>query len=115
MFTMTEPKLEDRVQRHYLGIRINVPMSEFSIIIPQLLGEVSGWLKTHSIAPVGAPFMRYHVIEMASKMDVELGVFVANSIVGDGRVTASVLPAGKYATLIYTGVMNGIAANTTLL
>jgi hypothetical protein len=52
---------------------------------------------------------------MAADMDVELGVPVASPLSGDGRVSAGVLPAGRYASLVYTGVKNGVKANTALL
>jgi effector-binding domain-containing protein len=59
--------------------------------------------------------MRFHVINMTSKMDVELGVPVASAVPGDDRVTAAVLPAGRYAALVYTGVENGTMGNKALL
>ncbi len=52
---------------------------------------------------------------MADKLDIELGVPVAAAVAGDGRLQPGVLPAGRYASLIYTGVANGIPANGALL
>lgn len=34
---------------------------------------------------------------------------------GDGRVQPGVLPAGRYAALVYTGVANGVGGNGALL
>ena len=110
-----EPKLEERSGRHYLGIRTQVPMRKLSKVIPQLLGEVFGWLGARGVAPAGAPFIRYHVIDMAGKMDVALGVPVGHAVSGDERVSAGVLPAGRYAALVYTDVKNGVKANKALL
>ena len=59
--------------------------------------------------------MRYHVINMTGKMDVELGVPVASALSGDDRVSPGVLPAGRYGTLIYTGVTNGMKGTKALL
>jgi effector-binding domain-containing protein len=56
--------------------------------------------------------MRYHVINMADKLDIELGWPVAASLTGNGRINASMLPAGRYASLIYTGIENGIKGNS---
>ena len=84
-------------------------------LIPRLLGEVFAWLEKQGVAPAGAPFIRYHVIDMEAKLDIELGVPVASAVAGDGRISAGVLPAGRYAALIYTGVENGIPANGALL
>lgn len=112
---ITEPKVEDRTEQPYIGIRTQVPMKEFERVIPQLLGEVFAWLEKQGVAPTGAPFMRFHVINMEKKMDIEMGVPVASDLSGDERVRAGVLPAGRYASLIYTGVKNGIKGNKALL
>ena len=111
---ITEPKVEERAEQRYVGIRTQVPMSEFKNIIPQFLGELFGWLEQQGVAPAGAPFMRYHVINMPGNMDVELGVPVASAVQGDGRIAAGVIPAGRYASLVYSG-LNGIPGNKALI
>jgi effector-binding domain-containing protein len=115
MKMITEPKLEDRPEQPTVGIRTQVPMKAFKKIIPELLGEVFAWTRQHGVVPVGPPFMRFHVINMAGNMDVELGVPVASGVPGDGRVAAGAIPAGRYASLVYTGVRDGIKANAALL
>ena len=112
---ITEPKLEDRNEQRYVGIRTLAAIPELPTVIPQLLGEVFAWLGKQGIAPAGAPFIRYHVINMESKMDIEMGVPVTGALPGDDRVSAGVLPAGRYATLIYTGVTNGLEGNKALI
>ncbi len=52
---------------------------------------------------------------MEAQLDIEVGVPVASAMPGDGRICAGVLPAGRYASLIYTGIDNGIEANAALL
>ncbi|MGB7339658.1 MAG: GyrI-like domain-containing protein [Phototrophicaceae bacterium] len=115
MVKTTEVLVEDRPEKHYMGIRVITPSSEFPNMIPQLIDEVFGWLGENGIEADGAPIMRYYVINMEGEMDVEIGVFVANPATGDDRVKASILPAGRYASLIYTGVKNGIAGNGVLI
>ncbi len=110
-----QPKVEQRAKQHYVGIRTQVPMQKLSTVIPQLHGDVVGWVRQHGVASAGAPFIRYHVINMTSKLDVELGIPVASAVSGDGRVQAGVLPAGRYAALVYTGIANGMSANAALL
>jgi effector-binding domain-containing protein len=112
---ISEPKLEDRMEQPYMGIRTQVPMQELPVVIPQLLDEVFAWLGKQGVAPAGAPIIRYHIINMESKLDIALGVPVASPLSGDSRVKASVLPAGRYASLVYTGVKNGIEGNKALL
>lgn len=112
---MTEPTLEDRSAQPYVGIRTQATMQELPVVIPQLLGEVFAWVGKRGVGPDGPPFIRYHVIDMAAQLDIELGLPVASSVPGDGRVVGGMLPAGRYAALVYTGVENGIAGNAALL
>ena len=113
---ITTPKLEDRQAQHYVGIRTQVPMQELPVVIPQFIGEVIGWLGQQGVQPAGAPFIRYHVINMTAKLDIEVGWPVASALTGSGRIAAGVLPAGRYAALIYTGDYPGLMeANAALL
>jgi effector-binding domain-containing protein len=112
--TISKPTLEDRAEQHYVGIRTQVPMNGMKKCIPQFLGEVFAWLGERGVQPAGAPFMRFHVINMAGNMDMEVGVPVATVVQGDGRVAAGVIPAGRYATLVYSGV-TGIKGNKALI
>ena len=52
---------------------------------------------------------------MMAQLDIELGVPVAVAVSGDAQVQADTLPAGRYASLIYTDVRRGIEANAALL
>jgi effector-binding domain-containing protein len=111
----TEPQIEERKAQHYAGIRTQVPVSMLPQTIPQLLDETIVWMAEHSIKQSGAPFIRYYVINMKEKLDIEIGWPVPYAFTGDDRVANGVLPAGRYATLIYTGIDNGIKGNAALL
>jgi effector-binding domain-containing protein len=50
---------------------------------------------------------------MAGDMDIEYGIPVATALSGDERVKADMLPAGRYASLIYIG--HGLTGNKTLI
>jgi len=63
-------------------------MQELNTVIPQRLGEVFAWLGKQGIAPAGAPFIRYLVIDMDALLDSELGVPVATALSGDGCISA---------------------------
>ena len=52
---------------------------------------------------------------MEAQMDIQLGVPVANPVQGDGRVSGGSLPAGRYATLVYTDVAKGREGNGVLV
>jgi effector-binding domain-containing protein len=113
---VTEPKLEERPMQHYMGIRTLAALPELSTVIPQLHSEVMKWLQQQGISPNGAPFIRYHVINMETKLDIEMGWPIANPLSGEGRITAGVIPAGRYATVLYTGDYSGLMeANRVLI
>jgi effector-binding domain-containing protein len=113
---ITGPRFEDRPEQGYVGIRTLAALDELPTVIPQLIGEVFAWLEARGVAPAGAPFIRYHVIDMARRLDVEIGIPVVSAVSGDGRVRAGVLPGGRYATLVFTGPPEGLmGANKALL
>ena len=72
-----------------------------------------------SMKPVGGVLSTCHTAValpgLVAVTEIELGVPVATAVSGDGRVSAGVLPAGRYATLVYTGLQDDIAANAALL
>ncbi len=111
----TQPVVPYRGEQDCMGIRTQTPMRGLKAVIPQLLDEVFEWLGERGVDPVGPPIVRYHVIDMKGELDVEMGVPVAGAVPGDGRVAAGVLPAGRYASLVFTGVKNGVKANAALL
>ncbi|HYO88574.1 MAG TPA: GyrI-like domain-containing protein [Candidatus Limnocylindrales bacterium] len=108
-----EPRIDDRTEHPTLGIRVQTPMNGMSAVIDKLFMELGKWGRTHSVEPAGPPFLRYHVIDMQGEMDIEVGIPVAEVLPGDDRVTPGVLPAGRYASLIYTG--SGMAGNKALV
>ena len=107
-----EPKIEHRNGRPYVGIRAQVKMQELGRTLPPIWGEVYGWLASKGLKPAGAPLWRYRVIDMAVKLEIDVAVPVAAAVIGDNRIIADILPAGRYATLIYTGPYEGLRQAT---
>ncbi|RYG32171.1 MAG: AraC family transcriptional regulator [Burkholderiales bacterium] len=110
----SEPRIEQRPEQLYVGIGAVMPLDAFERDIPAMTERVLGWLKTRGLKPSGRPFLRYNVIDMPERLDVELGVPVEVAAEGDGGVKAGVLPAGRYAVMTYQGAKNGVAANKAL-
>ena len=84
---MTEPKIEHRNEQPYVGIRAQVTMHELGKTLPPLWGEVYGWLTGKGVKPAGAPLWRYLVIDMAAKLEIDVGVPVATPLTGDNSIT----------------------------
>ncbi len=113
---VTEPKIINRSEQPYMGIRTWVNLQEFPKAIDEGFAALFAWLGKQGVEPAGAPIIRYHVINMVDKLEIALGVPVARPLPGDGRIAADVLPAGRYATLVYTGPYDGLMeANRVLI
>jgi effector-binding domain-containing protein len=115
----TEPKLDQRPEQPYAGIRAVVPMQEMPNFIPQSIGEVAGYLAQQGVEPAGAPIIRYHVCPTAAspaaECEISVGFPVARPVKGSDRIIADALPAGRYASLVFTGVENGVPGNGVLV
>jgi len=108
-----KPGIEYREEKQYLGIRTIAPFRGMFAVVDKLLKEMRLWVKANGIADEGPFFLRYHVIDMNGPMDIELGFMTQTHLPGDELVKPGVLPAGHYATLIYTG--SGMAGNKALI
>lgn len=113
MTIVGEPTVTYRAEKQYMGIRTQTPMKGMFTVADHLRKEVFTWFKHRNFTPAGPPFLRYHVIDMAGQMDIEVGLPIVTTVTDDERVQAGVLPAGRYASLIYTG--HGLTGNKALL
>src|ERR1700722_677502 len=101
-FMSTAPQITERAGQPYVAVKAQVTMQNISAIADRI-PEVFGWLAAHGVAPAGAPFLKYNVIDMARLLEIEAGVPVAAAVDGDGSVLSGALPAGRYATVIHLG------------
>src|SRR5262245_44755512 len=94
---VSKPGVYERPDEHYMGIRTQTPFKGmFTVIDKHLFKELRAWMKQEGVEPAGLPFFRYYIINMEGEMDVEVGIPVATSLSGDGRVCSGVLPGGRY-------------------
>lgn len=107
-----KPKIDTRPQQTYMGIRTVAPFKGMSKVIGKLSDEMNTWIEEHEVKPAGPPFLCYHVIDMRGFMDIEFGFPLRKALPDDGEVQAGVLPAGRYASLVYSG---GISGNRALI
>jgi effector-binding domain-containing protein len=96
------PEIVTRAEQPCAAIRARVTMPELSAFAART-GEVFAWLSARGVAPAGAPFFKYNVIDMMRELEVEVGVPVAAAVAGEGDVLSGVLPAGRYATVLHVG------------
>ena len=105
---ITQPKLEQRKEQFYAAIRTAVPIP-FGKYLPPLWDEVDRWLKEKGISTtsIGPSIIRYLTTDMSRKLDIDVGFTIDKALPGDDRIIVDVLPAGQYATLLYTGPYKG--------
>jgi effector-binding domain-containing protein len=111
---LAEPAIVERPEQPYVGIRQLVTMETIAGVADRI-PELFGWLANHGVEPVGAPFFRYHVIDMQRELDVEVGIPIAGTVAGDDRVRAGVLPAGRYAAAVFVGHPDELVGATASL
>jgi effector-binding domain-containing protein len=97
-----EPTIVERPAQPYVGIQRSITMTTFPEIADRL-PELFGWLGRRGIAPAGAPFFRYHLIDMARELRVEAGIPLASAVEGEGEIVPGVLPAGRYVRTTHRG------------
>jgi effector-binding domain-containing protein len=110
-----QPMIEQRAALPYAGIRMQFRLDEFAAAVDTAFPELFGWLAEHGISPAGPPFIRYYVIDMPARLDVEFGIPVLAAAQGDDRVRSGVLPAGRYVTLRHAGPYDGLIASNAAL
>ncbi|HUE99959.1 MAG TPA: GyrI-like domain-containing protein [Anaerolineales bacterium] len=103
---ITEPHLERRKRQHYVAIRMAVPIP-FGKYLQPAWDEVYDWLQCKDIKPSGPALIRYLTTDMSKELDIDVGFTVDKAVKGDDRIAAAFLPAGRYATLLYTGPYRG--------
>jgi effector-binding domain-containing protein len=113
MTTIGKPKIDKRPKIKYMGIRIIAPFKGMSKEIGRSADELNDWVEANKVKTSGPPFLRYHVIDMRGFMDISYCVPVRKALPDDGNVKADVLPAGRYASLVYSG--GGISGNRALI
>jgi effector-binding domain-containing protein len=96
------PVVVEREERLYAYIRGSVRMDAFALIADRL-PELVNWLAGRGAELAGAPFFRYHTVDLDGESVVEAGVPVMVAPEPEGDVGVAVLPPGRYATVIHSG------------
>jgi effector-binding domain-containing protein len=100
---MSEPRIEERPERRYVGLRSEVT-DGLPPVVDRLFPQLFGWLNDHAIEPAGPPFIRFREVDHDGEpLDIEVAAPVAPGAPENDTVRADTLPAGRYATLIHVG------------
>ena len=113
MTSIGEPKIDQRPKLNYMGIRTIAPFEDMPKAIDRISRELTTWVSENNVKTSGPPFLRFHVIDMRGFMDISFCFPVRKALPQDGDIKADYIPAGRYASLIYSG--EGIPANRALI
>ena len=113
MVIIGKPKIDKRPKQTHMGIRIIAPFKGMFKEIGKIANDLNDWVAENKIKTAGRPFLRYHVIDMCGFMDISYCVPVRKALPEDGKIKADAIPAGRYASLIYSG--GGISGNRALI
>ncbi|WP_415953899.1 GyrI-like domain-containing protein [Streptomyces sp. KLOTTS4A1] len=102
----TQPRIVERAEQPFLGVRGRVTWSAFGLIADRL-PEIVGLLAERGIAPADGPFFKYELINPSDpeqELHVVAGVPVHERVrLPHSDVFYGTLPAGRYATVQHTG------------
>lgn len=104
---MDTPHVEDRPAVATAGITRVVSMGSIPEIADRI-PDVAGWLGERGGAPSGAPYLRYHGIDMEHELVVEAGFPLAAPLPDaggepSGDVKPGLIPAGRYVVARHRG------------
>ncbi|MEJ7587375.1 MAG: GyrI-like domain-containing protein [Ferruginibacter sp.] len=100
---VTEPVLENRGAQNYVAIRKRVNMNDIPAVLPPLIPEVITWLNENNLNAAGLCFFHYEAMTNHDELDVAVGLLVPEPVMGNGHMVTGAFPAGRYASILYTG------------
>jgi effector-binding domain-containing protein len=114
----------EKPARPYAGIRLETPFPGMFAVATRALKVLRSWTREAGIPAAGPYFLRYYHCDMSAIMEIEAGVMTPTTpdpnedlMVSlsnhEDRITPGLLPAGRYASLIYRG--NGLRGNQALM
>lgn len=113
----TSPRLEVRHEQPYVAIAATTSIQEEAQTVTALMQDMQAWLTKRRIQTAGPPFVRYRLINMPNRLDIEVGfpLTAPVAVTTEEHLLFDVLPKGQYGVLVYTGPLDGlIEANAQL-
>lgn len=110
-----QPKVERKRRQFTIGIRKRIPSKTIASAIPKFLKQTKNYLSSKGISISGAPFFRFHSINMGVEYDLEVGFLCVAQLQAEGEFVANTFPDGNYASLTYAGKNRGYQGNKALI
>tara|TARA_R110002020_G_scaffold184947_2_gene382318 strand:- start:34037 stop:34531 length:495 start_codon:yes stop_codon:yes gene_type:complete len=95
------PKVVDYAARHYVSLRRQVVMP-IGQVATETMDQLVLEIDRQGIPATGAAIFRYNIVKMP-ELEMEFGFETETVQSTTGALKAGILPAGRYAELIYVG------------
>ena len=95
------PRVVEYTARHYVSLRRQVVMP-IAKVATETMDQVALEIDRQGITGTGAAIFRYNVVKMPD-LEMEFGFETSSAQSVAGALKAGVLPAGRYAELVYVG------------
>jgi effector-binding domain-containing protein len=112
-----QPNITNREAQPYAGIRQALDREKLPEFVQGSLTTVFGFLQKHRLHVIGAPLIRYRVVDYnTGEIDIDIGVPVAaTTLPADAVVHSAQIPAGTFATVIHRGPYDALVQTTAAL
>lgn len=95
-------ELKQQPAQPVLSIRTRTAVQDLREVLGKSYSSIMGYLMELGEPPVDVPFTAYYNMDMQD-LDVEIGFPVGKALPPRGEIQSSVIPAGRYASCVYTG------------
>ncbi len=113
---MAQPYLSDYAAQPYLATRHEATLDTLGATIRDALAALAQQLEARNAIVLGAPFVRYRLVDMEAYLQFEVGYPVDDPVsLADDTCFAGETPAGRYAVYEHQGKPETLVrANRTL-
>ena len=111
----TGPQVVQRKVVPCISVKATVNIEEIGAIISKLMPKLQSCLKEQKVEKSGPVFIRYTLVNMPSRLDIEVGIITPKKLKGQADVISGSIPAGKYISYDFYGHYSGlVGANGTV-
>ena len=100
---LSECDLYEQADQPTLSIRTHAAVQDLPRLIGESYAAIGKYMMEFGVKPIGVPFTAYFNLDMQN-LDIEIGFPMDQVVPGQGAIQPSKMPAGMYASVLYTGI-----------
>ena len=100
-------EFKERETQPSMSIRTKASVQDLPQVLGKSYGAIAQYVGELGVYPAGPPFVVYFNMDMQN-LDIEIGFPVSKKLPDKAEIKVSEIPAGKYASCLYTGPYNEI-------